>query len=213
MGLQGVRPHHSHLPRGLDVAAVAERERIERLRQRLGKRDRIALEAGRWIQAGVLVPLLTRPSGVEVLFTRRTDTVLTHKGQISFPGGAQEPGDGSPVAAALRESYEEIGLDPAAADVLGQLDDVPTMVSGFVITPIVGTLGIDPATLTPAPLEVKNLLVVPLRRLLEPAVHRTEDRVAGGLPFTVHYFTVDEDIIWGATGRILDQFLEIWQAL
>ncbi len=183
------------------------------MRQRLGKRDRIALEAGRWIQAGVLVPLLTRPSGVEVLFTRRTDTVLTHKGQISFPGGAQEPGDGSPVAAALRESYEEIGLDPAAVDVLGQLDDVPTMVSGFVITPIVGTLGIDPATLTPAPLEVKNLLVVPLRRLLEPAVHRTEDRVAGGLPFTVHYFTVDEDIIWGATGRILDQFLEIWQAL
>jgi 8-oxo-dGTP pyrophosphatase MutT (NUDIX family) len=213
MGLQGMRPHHSHLPRGLDVAAVVERERIERLRRRLGERNRLALEAGRWIQAGVLVPLLTRPSGVEVLFTRRTDTVLTHKGQISFPGGAQEPGDGSPVAAALRESYEEIGLDPAAVDVLGQLDDVPTVVSGFVITPIVGTLGIDPATLTPAPLEVKNLLVVPLRRLLEPGVHRTEDRVADGLHFTVHYFTVDDDIIWGATGRILDQFLEIWQAL
>ena len=148
-----------------------------------------------------------------MLFTRRTDTVLTHKGQISFPGGAQEPGDGSPVAAALRESYEEIGLDPAAVDVLGQLDDVPTVVSGFVITPIVGTLGIDPATLTPAPLEVKNLLVVPLRRLLDPAVHRTADRVADGLHFTVHYFTIDDDIIWGATGRILDQFLEIWQAL
>lgn len=213
MGLQGMRPHHPHLPRGLDVAPVAELERIERLRRRLGERDRVAIEAGRWIQAGVLVPLLTRPSGVEVLFTRRTDTVLTHKGQISFPGGAQESGDRSPVEAALRESYEEIGLDPAHVDVLGQLDDVPTMVSGFVITPVVGMLEIDPATLTPAPLEVRSLLVVPLRRLLDPAVHRTEDRVADEMHFTVHYFTIDDDIIWGATGRILDQFLEIWQAL
>ncbi len=201
MGLQGMRPHHPHLPRGLDVAPVAELERIERLRRRLGERDRVAIEAGRWIQAGVLVPLLTRPSGVEVLFTRRTDTVLTHKGQISFPGGAQESGDRSPVEAALRESYEEIGLDPAHVDVLGQLDDVPTMVSGFVITPVVGML------------EIKSLLVVPLRRLLDPAVHRTEDRVADGMHFTVHYFTIDDDIIWGATGRILDQFLQIWQAL
>jgi 8-oxo-dGTP pyrophosphatase MutT (NUDIX family) len=183
------------------------------LRRRLSERDRIAVEAGHWTAAGVLVPLLTRSGQVEVIFTRRTDTVLTHKGQISFPGGAQEPGDGSPVAAALRESYEEIGLDPAAVDVLGQLDDVPTVVSGFVITPVVGTLEIDPATLTPAPLEVKNLLVVPLRRLLDPAVHRTEDRVADGMRFTVHYFTIDDDIIWGATGRILAQFLEIWQAL
>lgn len=214
MGLQGMRPHDPHLPRGLDVArTLADRERIERLRRRLGERQRVAVEAGHWTQAGVLVPLLMQPDGVGVVFTRRTDTVLTHKGQISFPGGAQEPGDHSPVEAALRESYEEIGLEPARVDVIGQLDDVPTVVSGFVITPIVGAVDVDPATLRPAPLEVRDLLIVPLHRLLDPAVHRVEDRVADGVTFTVHYFMVDQDVIWGATGRIVDQFVRIWEAL
>jgi 8-oxo-dGTP pyrophosphatase MutT (NUDIX family) len=210
-----VRPYDSDLPRGLDVAPapVPDREQIERLRRRLGERPRVAVEAGRWTQAGVLVPLLIRPGGVGVVFTHRADTVLTHKGQISFPGGAKEPGDQSPVEAALRESYEEIGLEPAQVDVLGQLDDVPTVVSGFVITPVVGAVDVDLATLRPAPLEVKDVFVVPLRRLLEPAVHRVEDRVADGVTFPVHYFTVDQDVIWGATGRIVEQLLRIWEAL
>lgn len=171
------------------------------------------MEAGRWTQAGVLVPMVLGPAGAQLIFTRRTDTVLTHKGQISFPGGAQEASDTTAVEAALRESYEEIGLEPARVDVIGQLDDVPTVVSGFVITPVVGVVDLDPRELRPAPLEVKDLLVVPLRRLLDPAVHRTEDRVADGVRFQVHYFTIGEDIIWGATGRILDQFLQIWEAL
>lgn len=171
------------------------------------------VEAGHWTQAGVLVPLVLGPDGAELIFTHRTDTVLTHKGQISFPGGAREASDISPVEAALRESYEEIGLDPARVDVIGQLDDVPTLVSGFVITPVVGAVDIDPTELRPAPLEVKDLLVIPLFRLLDPAVHRAEERVADGIPFTVHFFTIGDDIIWGATGRILDQFLQIWQTL
>lgn len=208
-----MRPHASNLSRGLDVERAAERERLERLRVRLRQRRRVAVEAGHWTQAGVLVPLMLGPEGLALIFTRRTDTVLTHKGQISFPGGAREETDSSPVEAALRESYEEIGLDPARVDVIGQLDDVPTMVSGFVITPVVGAVEIGPAELRPAPLEVKDLLVVPLARLRDPAVHRTEDRVADGLHFTVHYFTIDEDVIWGATGRILDQFLQIWSAV
>lgn len=208
-----MRPHASDLSRGLDVGRDSERERLERLRVRLGERQRVAVEAGHWTQAGVLVPLMQGPDGLALIFTRRTDTVLTHKGQISFPGGAREAGDSSAVEAALRESSEEIGLDPARVDVIGELDDVPTVVSGFVITPVVGMVDIDPMELRLAPLEVKDLLVVPLARLLDPAVHRAEERVADGLHFTIHYFTIDEDIIWGATGRIVDQFLQIWQAL
>lgn len=161
----------------------------------------------------MLVPLVVRPDGLEVIFTRRTDTVLTHKGQISFPGGAREASDPSPIDAALRESHEEIGLDPASVDIIGQLDDVPTVVSGFVITPVVGAVDVDPSDLRPAPLEVKDLLVVPLRRLLDPAAHRAEDRVADGMRFTMHYFTIGEDVIWGATGRIVDQFLQLWEAI
>ncbi len=208
-----MRPHPPHLARGLDVGDASERKRVERLRRRLGERQRVTVEAGHWTQAGVLVPLVLQPDGGALIFTRRTETVLTHKGQISFPGGAQEPGDTSAVQAALRESHEEIGLDPARVDVIGQLDDVPTVVSGFVITPIVGVVTIDLSELRPAPLEVKDLLVVPLRRLLDPTVHRAEERVAGSLRFPVHYFTIDDDIIWGATGRIVDQFLQIWSTI
>ena len=208
-----MRPHDPHLARGLDVGPARDRELIERLRARLGQRQRVVVDVGHWTQAGVLVPLRPSRSGTELIFTRRTDTVLTHKGQISFPGGALEASDASVVEAALRESHEEIGLDPGRVDVLGQLDDVPTVVSGFVITPVVATVDVNPADLRPAPLEVKDLLVVPLSRLLDPAVHRAEERVADGMRFTIHYFTIDQDVIWGATGRILDQFLQIWSSL
>jgi 8-oxo-dGTP pyrophosphatase MutT (NUDIX family) len=164
------------------------------------------------VRAGVLVPLVPGPNGVEILLTRRTDTVLTHKGQISFPGGQQEKGDADIVETALREAYEEVGLEPSRVEVLGELDDVFTAVSGFVVTPVVGVMdgGLD--DLRPAPMEVKSLLVVPISRLLEPAVHTTQTRSANGQRFTIDYYTVGEDVIWGATGRMLNQFLRAWEA-
>src|SRR5436305_15104621 len=89
---------------------------------------------------------------LEMLFTRRTDTVLTHKGQISFPGGQREDSDVETVETALRESYEEIGLEPSRVTALGELDDVFTAVSSLVITPVVGPVegGIDDLVLPPA---------------------------------------------------------------
>ncbi len=161
------------------------------------------------MRAGVLVPLFRAPEGIELLFTRRTDTVLTHKGQISFPGGQHEPSDAGLVETALRESYEEIGLDPGRVQVLGELDDMFTSVSGFVVTPVVGLVAGTPADLTLAPAEVKSIFTVPVDRLA--GVHTTESREIDGQPFRIHYFRVGDDVIWGATGYIVHQFLQLWE--
>ena len=158
------------------------------------------------------MPLVPGPNGIEILLTRRTDTVLTHKGQISFPGGQQEESDADIVETALREAYEEVGVEPSRVEVLGQLDDVFTAVSGFVVTPVVGLMADGIHDLRPAPTEVKSLLVVPISRLLEPAVHTTQTRTGNGQSFTIDYYTVGDDVIWGATGRMLNQFLRAWES-
>jgi 8-oxo-dGTP pyrophosphatase MutT (NUDIX family) len=193
-------------------ADAATFSRLQSLHQLLEERVRRAIDvAPPLTRAGVLIPLVVRGNGLELLFTRRTDTVLTHKGQISFPGGQQEEGDSGTIETALRESYEEIGLEPSRVTVLGELDDVFTSVSGFVITPVVGLVegGID--DLQPAPDEVKSLLVVPLSTLLAPDIHTTESRLFEGQQYRIHYYTVGEDVIWGATGRIVYQFVKAWQ--
>jgi 8-oxo-dGTP pyrophosphatase MutT (NUDIX family) len=195
----------------MDLTAAAT-TRLDRLRQVLHGRVRRSIDtAPPLIRAGVLIPLVVRSDGLEMLFTRRTDTVLTHKGQISFPGGQREDSDVETIETALRESYEEIGLEPSRVTVLGELDDVFTAVSSFVITPVVGLVegGID--DLRPAPDEVKSLLVVPVDRLLHPTVHAVETRSVGDQRYRIHYYTVGEDVIWGATGRIVYQFLKAWE--
>ncbi len=181
----------------MDLTTAAS-TRLERLRQVLERRVRRTIDtAPPLIRAGVLIPLVTGANGIELLFTRRTDTVLTHKGQISFPGGQREDSDVETVETALRESYEEIGLEPSRVTVLGELDDVFTAVSSFVITPVVGLVdgGVD--TLRPAPDEAQ--------------VHTTENRSVGEQQYRIHYYTVGDDIIWGATGRIVYQFLKAWE--
>ena len=111
---------------------------------------------------------------------------------------------------ALRESYEEVGLEPSRVRVLGQLDDVFTSVSGFVITPVVGMVEGRIEDLRPAPDEVKSLLLVPMATLLDPRVHTTEARLFEGQQYRIHYYRVGDDVIWGATGRIVYQFLKAW---
>jgi 8-oxo-dGTP pyrophosphatase MutT (NUDIX family) len=195
----------------VDLTTAAS-TRLERLRQVLERRVRRSIDtAPPLIRAGVLIPLVTRGNGFELVFTRRTDTVLTHKGQISFPGGQREESDLETVETALRESYEEIGLEPSRVTVLGELDDVFTAVSSFVITPVVGQVEGDVEDLRLAPDEVKSLLLVAVDRLLDPAVHTTETRQFEGQQVRIHYYTIGDDVIWGATGRIVYQFLKAWE--
>lgn len=159
--------------------------------------------------AAVLVPVEAAPDGERVVFTRRTDQVEYHKGQISFPGGAVDPGDRDRVETALRESLEEIGLRPQDVEVLGMLDDLPVTRSGFCITPVVGLIGRYPYPFEPNPREVAEILEVPLSWLLDPEhmrVRAVSDEL--GRTFTDFLFDWHGHLIWGATGRILKGLID-----
>ncbi|HEX2056922.1 MAG TPA: CoA pyrophosphatase [Actinomycetota bacterium] len=156
--------------------------------------------------AAVLIPLLPGPEP-SVLFTVRTDTVRSHKGQISFPGGSIDPSDESARAAALRETHEEIGLDPSEVEVIGELDTTPTFVSGFVISPFVGLLRGAPV-LTPNPDEVAEVLQVPLADLNDEI--RAEPGFAhAGRTYPTEAWIWRDYVIWGVTARLIRLFLGV----
>lgn len=120
--------------------------------------------------AAVLVAFLARPGGPTVLFTRRTETVRHHKGEISFPGGRRE-GLEDARATALREAEEEVGLEPARVEVLGVLDELPS-ITGYLVTPVVGAVREPPAAFRPQADEVLEPFEVPLARLLADGVRQ-----------------------------------------
>lgn len=151
--------------------------------------------------ASVLIPLVERGPGLSLVLTRRAARLTHHPGQVAFPGGKQDPTDASPLAAALREAEEEIGLDPSGVTVLGALDPHET-VTFFNIAPFVGLV---PADFRPVsdPAEVAEVFEVPLEFVLDPAnlqVHRRpwqgQWRAYYAIPYGPHY-------IWGATARML----------
>src|SRR5512133_961470 len=142
----------------------------DRFRAALASRPPRPLHIDGFRPAAVLLPLLRRPEGPTLLFTRRTTRVPQHKGEISFPGGGAEDGEDA-VAAALREAREEVGLDPAAVEVLGIMDAVPA-VSFYVVTPVVAAIAEPPESFRPEEFEVLEPFEVPLARLLDPG-HRT----------------------------------------
>lgn len=156
------------------------------------------------VPAAVIVPLIDIDEPT-LLFTKRTEVVRDHKGEISFPGGARHPGDADLLATALRETREELGIPPEAFEVLGALRPTHTMVSGYVIAPFVARLRERPV-LTPSPLEIAAVLELPISRLID--VERGIDMV-GGLHPTMFVYEVDGHVVWGATGRIVHGFLEI----
>lgn len=156
--------------------------------------------------AAVLLALVPRDEAWHVLLTRRTETVEHHKGQISFPGGMIDPGDADPVAAALRETDEEVGIPSSQVRVLGRLDDFYTVATPFHVTPIVGTIE-GPFAPRPNPHETAEVILAPLRELLDPFRWRQENWKG----VLVSFYDVAGVTVWGATARILDQFLAIWR--
>ena len=160
-------------------------------------------------RAAVLLPLYERDGALHVLFTRRSELVEHHKGQISFPGGAHDATDRDLQHTATRETWEEIGVAEDHIQLVGQLDEMIT-VSNFLVRPFVGAITVPgPYPFTHNEVEVAEILEVPLDHLLDPANNVAELRHYQGRDVMMYSYAWREHIIWGATARILRQFLEL----
>jgi 8-oxo-dGTP pyrophosphatase MutT (NUDIX family) len=160
--------------------------------------------------AAVLVGVVGRPRGPAILLTQRTDHLRDHAGQISFPGGRMEPCDESAAAAALREAEEEIGLDPARVEVLGELAPYDT-VTGFRIHPVVGWIT-PPFALRLDRFEVADAFEVPLQFVVEPQNQRRHSYRRGTLTRGYYVLPYQGRFIWGATAGILVNFSSLLRA-
>ena len=172
----------------------------------LQERNRRVISPAGLTRAAVLVPLIMTPGGESLLFTRRTEDVETHKGQISFPGGMVDRADRDVVEAALRETEEEIGLDRSNVEVAGLLDDLTTP-SGFLITPVVGVVRTIPS-LRPNRAEVAEVFQVPLAFFADERNGRTETRTVQGRSYELWFYERDSNLIWGATAFIVRSLLD-----
>ena len=161
-------------------------------------------------RAAVLIPVFELYGETYLAFIRRASTLRSHGGEIAFPGGKVEYGEAFPVMTALREAQEEIGLDLASIEVLGLLPSVFTVVSNYLITPVVAYLPSGLGTLTLQSSEVTEVILAPLRRLSDPAIAHTEQWLYSGRVRTVYFYMYDAYRIWGATGRMLAAFLELF---
>ncbi|SFL02221.1 NUDIX domain-containing protein [Halogranum rubrum] len=159
-------------------------------------------------RAAVLAPVLDRDGEPHLLFTKRADHLGEHAGQMSFPGGGEEPSDENDLqATALREAHEEIGLAPADVDVVGRLDDIET-VTNYSVRPFVGR--VPDVEFTPDEREVAEIVVLSVADLTNLDNYESERRdhpYYGDI--RLHFFHVDGYTVWGATGRMLVQLLEL----
>jgi 8-oxo-dGTP pyrophosphatase MutT (NUDIX family) len=188
---------------------VSSEEVFERIRQALAEYTPRKVDNPSAAPAAVLILIYERDGEPHVLFTERTHKVEHHKGQISFPGGACDEGDDCLETTALRETYEEIGVKPEDVTIIGQLDEMVT-ISNFKVTPYVGIL----ATQSEHPFvlnkhEVERVVQVPLSFLLDERNMELEMREHQGREVLVPAFNYNGHRIWGATARMLHQFVEL----
>ena len=157
--------------------------------------------------SAVLIPIFNGDSGPELVLTRRSQDLTNHKGEISFPGGRLDGGE-SALDAALREAHEEIDLDPNHVEVIGQLTPLNTYVSKSHIVPIVGFLK-DKPSLHACNAEVDRVFTVPVVDLVRMDTYAEEQWGEPPDQFSLHFFYLDDETIWGATGRMLYQIISI----
>ncbi len=157
--------------------------------------------------SAVLVPLYEHDGELHVVLTRRAQSLRTHKGEVSFPGGRADPGE-TAVQAALREAQEEVFLDPALVEPLGELDHLTTVTRRAYIVPVVGLIHGRPE-LGRNPAEVEAVLHVPLSELMAPGVFREERWGEGETARPVYFFDLVGDTVWGATAALLRQLLAL----
>jgi 8-oxo-dGTP pyrophosphatase MutT (NUDIX family) len=181
--------------------------RSEKIYQVLQSRTPKTLSADRFTQAAVLVPIQEQAQGDCLIFTKRAEGLSHHSGQVAFPGGRVDPEDMGNLAAALRETHEEIGIDPNHVRVLGQLDQVRAAY-GYVVTPFVGVIP-SPCEFRLNQEETAAVFSVPIVALLEPGCFTMEGYFDTSRRHPIYHFYYDGWDIWGATARIVKQFLEL----
>ena len=159
--------------------------------------------------ASVLVGLFDQNNETHVAFIRRASTLRAHSGEIAFPGGAADVSDVSPIVTALREAQEEIGLDPSRVEVLGIMPPVFTVVSNFLITPVVAYLPEGPGKLQLQMSEVAEIILLPLQGLADPTIYHAEQWMRDNVPHTVYFFDYGSYRIWGATAYMLKTLLAL----
>jgi 8-oxo-dGTP pyrophosphatase MutT (NUDIX family) len=178
----------------------------ERLRSALQPFEDVAPqpEDADGLPAAVLIPVLERDEP-SIVFTKRTQDLPRHPGEISFPGGLRHDEDADLLETALRETEEELGLARTDVDVLGSLDPFLTYTTGFWVTPVVGA--VDDPSFTPNPAEIAEVLEFPLARL--DAVEAEVEWRRGDVVWAGFVYELDGHTIWGATGRMLHELLEV----
>ena len=184
----------------------------EEISRRLAGALRLLAEedcSARWLTAAprpaaVLIPFLRMAGEWHLLFTRRTERVADHKGQVAFPGGSVDPGDLSAEYTALREAEEEIGLNPRDVTVLGRLHELPT-VTQYCITPVIGVIP-WPYPLRLAEIEVSRAFTIPLAWLADPLHHETRLRNLPGSAArlkVIYFQPYDGELLWGVSAQIM----------
>lgn len=179
----------------------------EAIRKKLSKHKPLRVNDERFKRSAVLMPLFMKNGEWHVLFTLRSANLPTHKSQISFPGGGLEEGEKA-LDAALRESKEEMGIESEDVDVLGRLDEITT-ITKYRITPFVGVIPY-PYNFTVNTAEIAEVIELPLEMFLNPKVFRKDESwTFNDSRYAVYFFDVAGYTIWGATAKILKQFLEV----
>lgn len=184
---------------------------LQRLRELLTQRPAIEIDAPQHRRACVLIPLIRNEGGWSILFTKRSENLAAHSGQIAFPGGSAEGGE-TLEQAAVREAEEEVGIPPEHVELIGRLDDVITH-SGFLVAPFVGVIR-EPFEVVIQEAEVVEVFQVPVEALLDlrnPEVRYVPFR---SKKFPAYFYRHGPHEIWGLTGRMLKAFLDlVWQAI
>lgn len=183
----------------------------DRFKKIFSSRQKKRLTSKNLNAAAVLVPLFYDGKEYRVLLTQRSNKVLHHKGQISFPGGKPHKADTSLLDTAIRESWEEIGLNPGDVEIIGELDDTPTRTSGFSISPFIALIPY-PYTFTRNPYEIDDILDVPLSALMDPSHCKQNVVDDDGESITASTYEYNGRIIWGATANIIKQLLDTLKA-